>query len=228
MMDAMVDIYFGIVTPTQAMMMLAGHGPPVPKTIVQEVREVLVNKEKVIDEKELKTLEKAVKYYKDYEHGKLKEISGKEIDDLLKESKEFTEKMKKLRTKLEQRMNLHQAEKIQDETFKLMKKNLGDKSPDELIKALDKELIKKGKIVERMLPIAKEISGLKKKKSITQSEMQRIIRDAGELTDALTEFAQRKDLVGIGKDVLQLSFKEGKAELVLSDTGAFLVQQNGK
>ena len=228
MMDAMVDIYFGVVTPTQAMMMLAGHGPPVPKTIVQEVREVLVKKEKVMDEKELKTLEKVVKYYKDYEHGKLKEISGKEIDDLLKESKEFTEKMKKLRTKLEQRMNLHQAEKIQDETFKLMKQNLGDKSLDELIKSLDKEMVKKGKIVERMLPIAREISGLKKKKAITQSEMQRIIRDAGELTNALTEFAQRKDLVGVEKDVLQISLKEGKAELVLVNGGAFLVQQNGK
>ncbi len=228
MLDAMVDVYFGIVTPTQAMMMLSGNAPPIPKTIVQEVRDVLVKKEKVMTEKELKTLEKIVKYYKDYEHGKLKEISGAEIDSLLKECKDYCKKMKEMRTKLEEKMNQHQVEKIQEETLNLMKKTLGDKSSADLIKSLDKDLIKKGKVVERMLGIAKEIVDLKKKKSLSQSEMQRIIRDAGELTSALTELAQRKDLVSVEKDILQISFKGGKAELVLTDSGAFLVQQGGK
>jgi len=59
LLDTMVDLYFGIVTPTQALMMLAGRAPPVPKTIVQEVKEALVDKEKVMSENELKTLEKA-------------------------------------------------------------------------------------------------------------------------------------------------------------------------
>src|SRR3989344_5429670 len=89
LLDCMIDSYYGVVTPTQAMMMMAGHAPPVPKTIVAEVKEILVEKEKVMSEKELKVLEKAVKYFKDYEHGKLKEISGKEIDDLMRESKEY-------------------------------------------------------------------------------------------------------------------------------------------
>ena len=105
LIDTMVDIYFGVVTPTQALMMLAGHAPPVPKTIVAEVKEALVEKEKVMGEKELKTLEKAVKYYKDYEHGKLKEISGKEIDELKKEADDYMKKMKAIREKLEMKMH---------------------------------------------------------------------------------------------------------------------------
>ena len=64
-----------------------------------------------------------------------------------------------------------------------------------LLKELDKQLIKSGKIPQRMLPIAKEISELKKKKTISPSEIQRIKRDASELVDALTEYTQRKDLV---------------------------------
>jgi predicted nucleotidyltransferase len=79
LLDSMTDTYYGVVTPTQALMMLVGEAPPVPKTIVEEVKKVLVEREKVMDMKELKILEKAVKYFKDYEHGKLTEISGKEI-----------------------------------------------------------------------------------------------------------------------------------------------------
>jgi predicted esterase YcpF (UPF0227 family) len=46
---------------------------------VKEVEEVLVKKEKVMTAKDLKTLEKAVKLFKDYEHGRLKEISGRKL-----------------------------------------------------------------------------------------------------------------------------------------------------
>jgi predicted nucleotidyltransferase len=231
MLDAMVDIYFGVVTPTQAMMMLAGHAPPVPKTIVKEVEDVLVKKEKVMSPIELKILDKVVKLYKDYEHGTLKEIPGKEIDNLLKESKEYTKKMKELREKLEQKMHGHQAEKIQKETFDLMKKILGEKKPVDLIKALDSSLVKKGKIKERMLPIAKEIANLKKKskdKKFSTTEMQRLTRDASELNDSLTEYAQRKDLTNIEKSVIHISYNDKKAELVLTHSGAFIADQSGK
>ncbi|MEK6846947.1 MAG: nucleotidyltransferase domain-containing protein, partial [Nanoarchaeota archaeon] len=40
MLDAMIDIYWGVVTPTQALMMLSGHAPPAPKTMVQDVQKV--------------------------------------------------------------------------------------------------------------------------------------------------------------------------------------------
>jgi len=133
LLDAMIDIYFGVVTPTQAMMMLSGRAPPVPKTIVAEVKKALVDEEKVITQKELKVLEKVVKLYKDYEHGKLKSISGNEIDSLLKESKEYAKKMKQVREKLEKNMQENQAEKIHEETFSLMKKIFGNKSQEALI-----------------------------------------------------------------------------------------------
>jgi hypothetical protein len=103
----MVDIYFGVLTPTQVMMMLAGHAPPIPKTVVDEVKKVLVDKEKVMTVKDIKVLERAVGMYKDYEHGKLKSVSGKDIDSLLEESKVYTKKMKEVRDKLEKRKTPH-------------------------------------------------------------------------------------------------------------------------
>ncbi|MEK6854826.1 MAG: nucleotidyltransferase domain-containing protein [Nanoarchaeota archaeon] len=224
LMDAMVDIYFGVVTPTQAMMMLAGSAPPVPKTIVSEVKEVLVDREKVMSHKELSTLEKVVKLYKDYEHGKLKEIPGKEIDSLLEESREYSKKMKELREKLEQKMREHQADKIYNETFAIMKNIFGNKGQEALIKDLEAEMIKKGKLPERILNIAKEIAKIKRtaNKKITQGEMHRLNRDASDLMASLTEYLQRKELSEIKKGIIRISFDGKKADIIPTEEGIFV------
>ncbi|MFH1802427.1 MAG: nucleotidyltransferase domain-containing protein [archaeon] len=229
-MDNMVDIYFGVVTPTQAMMMLAGHAPPIPKTIVQEVKKVLVEKEKLMTLKDLKTLEKVVKLYKDYEHGTLKEIPGKEIDILLVESMDYVKRMRELRNKLERRMWEHQAEQIHKEVFDLMKKVFGSKGQEALIADLDEEMVKKGKVPERMLVIAKDIAKLKLKvkgKEFTQGDMHRYSRDYSALVEALTEYSQRKELVSMEKGIAKVNFEKGWAELVATDEGVFVVLQNG-
>lgn len=231
MMDAMVDAYFGVVTPTQAMMMMAGHAPPVPKVIVEEVKKVLVEKEKLMTAKDLKTLEKVVKYYKDYEHGKLKEISGKEIDDLVKEGAEYNKKMRDLRAKLEQRMREHQVDRIQEEVFSLMKNLFGDKSKEVLVKELDTRLAKNGKIPLRMTQVAKDVADLKKKvktKGFTQSDMQQIIRDAYDLTSSLTEYAQRKELVSMEKGIAKINYDKGWAEIVATDETIFVATSQGE
>ncbi len=231
LIDAMVDIYFGVVTPTQAMMMLAGNAPPVPKTIVQEVKEVLVDKEKVMSEKDLMTLERVVKLYKDYEHGKLKEIPGKDIDELIEVSRAYSKRMKELRDKLERKMQEHQAEKIQREVFALMKHLFGDKGQESLIKDLETKMVKEGKIPDRMLSIARDVSKIKQKvgdKKLTQGEVQRFTRDAADLMSALTEYAQRKELVRVGKSVLQVTIGDKKLELVLTEDGIFVAEIGGK
>jgi len=231
LLDAMIDLYYGVVTPTQAMMMLSGRAPPVPKTMVAEVKKALVEEEKVMSLKELKTLEKLVKLFKDYEHGKLKEISGTEIDSLNKEFKEYSKKMKDLRSKLEKKMQEDQAEKINETTLNLMKKILGNKSQEALIADLEKELVKKGKVPERMLPIAKEITRIKLKAKggkLSPGEMHKITREAAELTDSLTEYAQRKEFVSLEKGIAQITFGKGKAEVLSTEKTLFLIEQNGK
>ncbi len=228
LIDAMIDIYFGIVTPTQALMMLAGHAPPEPKAIVSEVKKTLVDKEKLMTLKDLKTLEKAVKLYKDYEHGKLNQISGREIDELKKESDEYVKNMKSLREKLELRMREHTADRVHEDLFSLLKSIFGSKSQEALIKDFEDELVKKGKMKGRMLGIAKEIAGLKRKvkgKSLTQADMQKISGEATELMGALIEYSQRKELIAIEKSVLQVSYSKGekRAEVVLTEDGVFVV-----
>jgi len=230
LMDCMVDIYFGVVTPTQALMMLTGNAPPEPKAIVSEVEKVLVKKEKLMSVKDLKTLEKAVKLYKDYEHGKLKEISGTEIDKLKKEGEEYTKSMKSLRDKIEARMQEHESDRIEKEALELLKTVLGNKSKDALIKDFEKNLVKTGKVQRRLSSVVKDVlnakGNAKGKKKLTTQEMHKLSAEASELMDALTEYSQRKEFVALQKSVILLTYGnkgEKKAELMVSNDEVFVI-----
>lgn len=226
LIDAMIDIYYGVLTPTQALMMLAGQGPPEPKGVVQEVKKVFVDKEKLMTMTDLKTLEKAVGLFKAYEHGKLKEISGKEIDQLKKEGDKYIKRMKELRGKIEEVMKEKTINKVYDESIDLLKKIFGNKSRDQLLKDLDKELIRKGKVTKRVGEIAKDIVKAKmniQKKKLSQAEMQKLTSDSSDLISSLTEYTQRKDLVSVEKGILQIHFKGRKSDLIKTDEGYFFV-----
>ena len=227
LIDAMVDIYWGVVTPTQALMMLIGHAPPAPKHMVADVKKILVDKEKVMSENELKFLEKVIKLYKDYEHGTLKSIPGKEVDELLAGSKKYDIKMKEMRKKLEAKLIVYDAEKSYDEVFSLLKKIFGDKSVESLIKEVNSELVSKGKLQPRFFKSLKDIVSMKSKvKSgkVTQLEMNSLRRDAIELVKELLDYTQRADLLLEEKEVIDIKFGDKKGELVLTKEGNFFIE----
>ncbi|MEK6889976.1 MAG: nucleotidyltransferase domain-containing protein [Nanoarchaeota archaeon] len=238
LLDAMVDIYYGILTPTQSMTMLAGEGPEVPKNIVTQVRRLFVEKEKLMDEKNLKILEKAVHLFKQYEYGKLKEYPGKDLDVFLKECLEYNKMLRELRTKLEKRVQEKSTEEVYEEVFKLLKTIFGNKSQAELIKEFENKMIKKGKMQSRFSNVIKELVNAKgkvKSGKINQKDADNVKRDAFDLMEALVEYAQRADLVQAKKGAMQISYNGRKAELLLLGEHNFLIEgkeikkiENGK
>lgn len=227
LLDAMVDIYYGIITPTQALMMLAGETSPVPKAIAGEAKKLFVDKEKVMAAKDLKTLEKAVYLFKQYEYGKLKEFSGSEVEKFLKEGRAYNVMLKGMRKKLEAKMQEKTAEEIYTNVFSLLKTIMGNKSQDQLVKDFETTLVKKGKIEQRMLPVLKELVGVKRKiKSgkLNQKEVDYVKKNAFDLISSLTEFAQRADLVSSRKGMMQIAYSGRKAELVLLGSDNFIIE----
>lgn len=226
LMDTMVDIYWGVVTPTQAMMMLAGEGPPVPKVIVDEAKKLFVDKG-LMSSANLKTLEKTVGLYKDYEHGKLKEISGKEIDSLLKEALDYNKMLKGMRKKIEKKMLEKSVDELSKEIFKLLRMFFGEKKENELIKEFESKMIKTGKISPRHSGSLKEIVQTEKKLSsgkLDQKEFDKVKRDATELIQSLVEYAQRADLISSEKGTMQITHGSRKAELVLLGENNFVIE----
>ena len=227
LIDAMIDVYYGVLNPSQALLMMYGLPPPTHKETPKVFKEIFHDKEKLIETKYVKILEKAVSNFKEYEHGTLKEIKGEEIDKLLKDTEDYLKRMKKLREEIEKVYNKKTIEELEKEVSQLLTNLFGKKSKKELIELFEKELVKKGKIPSNMLTVLKEVEKVTqdfKKGKAKKKEIDDIRKNASLLINHLIDYGQRCDLVTINKSRMQIVSKGGRAELMLTSTGAFIIQ----
>ena len=228
LMDCMIDSYYGVLNPSQALLMLYGLPPPTHKETPSVFRKVFYEKEKLIEVKYVKILEKAVGLFKDYEHGKLKSIKGTEIDTLVKETEDYIKRMKKLREEIEKFSNKKNVEEIYDEVFQLLEGLFKKKSKKALVELFEKELVKKGKFSPKLLETLKEIEKVRasfKKGKAKKKEIDEVRKQAAILINHLIDYGQRCDLVSIDKSRMQILTKKGeRIELMITLDGAFLIQ----
>ena len=227
LIDAMIDVYYGVLNPSQALLMMYGLPPPTHKETPKVFKEIFHDKEKLIEKKYVKILEKAVSNFKEYEHGTLKEIKGEEIDRLLKDTEDYLKRMKKLREEIVKVYNKKTVEEIGKEVSQLLENLFGKKSKKEQTELFEKELIKKGKIPANMLTVLKEIEKVTqdfKKGKAKKKEIDDIRKNASILINHLIDYGQRCDLVTIDKSRMQIVSKGGRAELMLTNSGTFIVQ----
>ena len=97
----MEDTYYAILTPSQAALMLHGVPPPAPKETAELMRDIFVKKEKLLEEKFIQILERNIQIRKEIEHGTKKELTGKEIDQLLSDADKYLKRIKRLFTQIE-------------------------------------------------------------------------------------------------------------------------------
>lgn len=210
------DIYWGIITPSQAVLMLYGLAPPTPRETVELMRKVFVEKEKMLEPKYADILAEVVEIYKAYEHEKIKKIDGKKIDDLVEKFTQYTKRLKELKEQIETKAMEKTIIQVYDETFGLLEKLLGKGSEDALIAKFKSQLSDKGKVPERSLAIIKEIAKARKdyKKAKGKHEVDQARKDAFELMSHLIEYAQRCDLAKIERQIeknkIRIKYGEGK------------------
>jgi len=210
--------------------MLYGIPPTTPKETVSEMKRIFVDKEKVLEKKYWDILDEImIKYYKGYEHGKVKEVSGKDIDRLLKNSEDYLKRLKELREEIEKRMHKKTFEEIYAEVFKMMKNLFGNKSESVLIKEYEKEIINKGKGNPRYIHTLKELGDIKKKYKVDKAPSKQLFehtrKDSVYLIESLIEYAQRKDLGLLEKAKVVLTYKGKHSELFLTKP-LFLVHED--
>ncbi|MFC1710637.1 nucleotidyltransferase domain-containing protein [Nanoarchaeota archaeon] len=199
MLDVVMgDIYWGVLSPSQAMLMLYGLPPPNVKETAKQFRKVFVEKEKMLEKRYADILEEiTIKYYKGYEHGKVKEVSGKEVDRLLKNTEDFLKRLKELRKQIEKSYNEKTVEQIYKDTFELLKTIVGKKAEAKMIEDFEKDFVKKGKFSHNHLRILKDIVAAKadfKKGKATTHHINEARKNATILINDLIEYNQRCDL----------------------------------
>jgi len=227
------DIYCGVVTPSQALLMLYGLPPPTPKQTVKEMQKIFSDKEKMLEKKYINILDKIVGLYKDYEHEKLKEIKGAEIDKLLEDTEAYLKRLKELREQIEKRSQEKTIEQINKDIFDLLGIILGKKSQEKTIEEFEKVLVKTGKLSSQSLRILRDVVNAKKefkKGKLNSHKVDEARKNATILINDLIEYSQRKDLVVMEKSRMRLKYelrgKENFAELIITNGESFLINGN--
>ncbi|MBI3623506.1 nucleotidyltransferase domain-containing protein [Candidatus Pacearchaeota archaeon] len=223
------DLYWSVITPSQALLMLYGLPPPTTKETYKEMKRIFVDKEKLLEPKYIKILEDiTIKYYKGYEHEKIKEISGKEIDFLMKGTEDYLNRLKALRVQIEKQAQVKTIEQVYEDLFKLLKSLVGNKTQNLIIEEFEKEFVKKGKFTHQHLRILKDVIDAKaesKKGKLTLHKADEIRRNAVLLINALIEFMQRKDLITLERGRMRIKYGEHKiAEILNADGKTFLFE----
>lgn len=223
--EIFTNIFWGVTTPAQAILMLNGCPPPnAKKELVRDFKKEFLDT-KMIEKKYVDFLENVISTWRDYEHEKIKEISGTEIDKLLKNTEEYLERLKKLREEIEKKSQEKTIEEIYKDVIDLLKNIIGKKSQEKLIEEFEKDYVKKGKFTNQHLRILKDILSarqeFKKGKSNTH-KIDRARRDADILKKDLIEFVQRGEMASIEKGKLSIKTKDKVIELLNADGKTFL------
>jgi predicted nucleotidyltransferase/uncharacterized protein (UPF0332 family) len=229
---AVMDIYWGVLTPSQGLLMLYGLAPPTPKETVKLIKEVLHEKEKLLEKKYVDIFENILNFYKGYEHGKNKKISGAELDKMAKDAYDYMARLKELREQIEKRVQEKSIEDVYKDVFGMLGALLKKKTESAIIKEFDEKLVKEGKFPNRFVEALKFVAKIKKdvakeekkdpkakKKDETSGKIMQNVdkarKMAAEIVNALIEYTQRCDFLAMDRTrfVLKSTTGRGNAEV---------------
>lgn len=227
----MEDIFYAILTPSQAALMLFGLPPPAPKETPSLMNDIFVKKEKLLEEKWVKILEKTIQTRKDIEHGTRKDLSGKELDELLTNAEDYLKRIKALFSQIEvikeEESMLHIYETCVTLIRDVLKlEGIERVSDKEIVDIFESEMITLGKIPEKYLRILKDIVKAKKdydEKKLTKSEVERVKKDSGLFIKFVVEYMQRKRGRELERTKIKVKHGNRYGEIILLGSIAFII-----
>jgi len=228
----MEDTYYAILTPSQAALMMFGIAPPSPKETAELMREVFVKKEKLLEDKYVTILEKNIQIRKDLEHGDKKEITGKELDELLDNSEKFLKRIDRLFKQIEKMKEeetmLHIYENIVTITRDILRiEGIERVKDEEIVRTFEKEIVALGKVPEKYLRYLKDVMKAKDdydKKKLTKQDIEKVRKESGELIRFLVEYLQRKRGREIARTKIRIKHGETYGEVIMIDKIAFIIR----
>ncbi len=228
----MEDTYYAILTPSQAALMLYGVAPPSPKETGALMREIFVHKEKLLEDKFVKILEKNVEIRKAIEHGEKKELTGKELDELITDCNKYLKRIKRLFTQIEkireEREMLNLYDTISTVLRDVLKLEGVDKVKDnEIVDIVEDKLVSEGKMPSKFFRTVQGLMKAKKDyddKKLSKIEIEKLHMESASLIKFLVEYMQRKR--GRELDRLKIRVKHGEkfGEVLLLGSHAFIIQ----
>ncbi|RLE38614.1 hypothetical protein DRJ17_03455 [Candidatus Woesearchaeota archaeon] len=232
----MEDTFLSILTPTQAAIMLYGLPPPAPGEAAKVVEDIFVKKEKLLEPKYVKILENNYKFRKELEYGKKETVTGKEIDDLLANAKDYLQRIKKLFEQIQERKEKEDIVYVYDTTLSIVRdvlklEGIPQAKDSEILKLFETELIQKGKIPQNQLRLLEKV--IKSKKDydagkLTKTEVEQVKKENRSLVKILIEYIQRKRGRELERAKIKVKHGEHFGEILLLDDVAFVIKDIDK
>ncbi len=227
----MEDIFYALLTPSQAALMMYGVPPPTPKETPDVMRDIFVKKEKLLEDKFVDTLEKVIKTRKDLEHGTKQYITGKEIDELLDAADKYLKRIKRLFTQIEKIREEESVLHVYESSVTTIRdalrlEGIERVKNEEIVKIFELEMIHAGKIPEKYLRMLEDIVKAKKdydSGKLNKAEVDKVKRDAGQFIRFMVEYLQRKRGRELERTKIRVKHGEKYGEVILLDQIAFII-----
>ncbi|MEM4755693.1 MAG: hypothetical protein QW594_01015, partial [Candidatus Woesearchaeota archaeon] len=228
----MEDIFYALLTPSQAALMLYGLPPPTPKETPDLMEDVFVKKEQLLEKKYVDILRKTIQTRKALEHGTKEKISGNELDELLVQGEEYLKRIKKLFEEIERVKEKETITNIFDTmvtiTRDLLKsENISSVSEEELLSVFKKEIASKGLVPEKYTRLLTDFfefkASISKGKALTKSEIDDMKKKSREYIKFVIEYLQRKQSKDLDRARIRFTYGTKIGELLLYDQQAFLL-----
>ena len=191
------EIYWAIITSFQAVVMTLGLIPPAPRESVKVAKELFVVKEKLLEKEYIDILDEAVKLWKAFDHGEIKELSGRDIDEWLDKARKFINRMKRLKNQIEKKRFKEELKRFIDEINVLISdllKITGKKYEEGKVLEKIEELVKENKIPGYLLDLVKEFMEVKEKfenKMIEDIDIEKLKNLCKELKNILSKYLDK-------------------------------------
>jgi predicted nucleotidyltransferase/uncharacterized protein (UPF0332 family) len=229
----MEDTFWAILTPSQAALMLYGVPPPTPRETPEIMRELFVNKEKILEEKYVKILEANIQLRKDIEHGKVKEVSGAQIDRFVKDADDYLKRIKKLFDVIRAKKQIETKNKNYDAICSsirdvLKMEGIPKVSDKDLLEDFKEKLVDTGNIESKYVRKLNEILKLNvksKKSKLTAAELQKIKKYAYSLLKRLRDYKQMKATKNLDKSRIKLKYGNKFGEVLILEKNAFIIKE---
>ncbi|MFT4343578.1 MAG: nucleotidyltransferase domain-containing protein [Candidatus Woesearchaeota archaeon] len=227
----MEDLFYSILTPSQAALMMYGIPPPAPRETAELMREIFVKKEKLLEDKWITILKNVVQLRKDLEHGTKKAVKGADIDKMLKDAGEYLKRIKELFTQIEKMKSEEDVLHIYETIVTLVRdalrlEGIKEMQDKELLPFFEKHLVSQGKIPEKYKRMLDEIIKAKKdydNKKLSKNDVEKSKKNSRELIKFIIEHIQRKK--GRELERAKIRVKHGKrfGEVIMLDKVAFII-----
>ena len=180
----------------------------------------------------MKIFEHVLKVRKEMEHGSKKDITGKEIDELYKETKEYLERLGKLFTEIQALTEKEQFDKVYDDLITsanhaLLSEGIQPGNEKDIYGTIKKELGDKRKIPRETVKQFEDVIKYRKDYKagkLTRAEVNQAVKTAGAVIRVLLEHEQRVKSRSIENARIRVKHGNKQGEIILFDKKVFIIK----